>query len=108
MEEMTKELQVFDLNEVVLAEMKGKFMQLTVADVNDSRGFDQVHEARMVVKKTRVKVEKIGLDLRRKKKAEIDDYLKLVSGTEKYWCLSKTIFSRKRISLPKKKHVSRP
>ena len=84
MEEMTKELQVFDLNEVVLAEMKGKFMQLTVADVNDSRGFDQVHEARMVVKKTRVKVEKIGLDLRRKKKAEIDDYLKLVSGTEKY------------------------
>ena len=84
MEEITKELQLFDINAVVLAEMKDSFMKLTVADVNDSRGFDEVHGARIIVKKTRVKVEKIGLDLRRQKKAEIEEYLKTVSGTEKY------------------------
>jgi len=78
------ELQVFDLTTAALEKMKSSFMALKVESVSDSKGFDQVHDARMIVKKTRVQVEKRGLELRKKKKAEIEEDIRKINEAEKF------------------------
>jgi len=47
------------VSDAAIATMAEQYLPLTIADVNDTAGFKQVHEARMVVKSKRVEVEKV-------------------------------------------------
>ena len=57
---MVKETDVIKLyvTEAAIAKMENLYMSLTVKDVDDQEGFEQVHDARMVVVKHRTATEK--------------------------------------------------
>jgi len=84
LETIDTELAIFDVTRQRLEEMKNEFLPLTIAGIEDKEGYKKVHDARMLVKSTRIKVEKNGADLRRKKRAEIEDYINKVFEVEKY------------------------
>lgn len=58
------ELAVFRKQDAIVAELRAKYMPLTIAGINDRKGFDAVHDARMIVKKCRVDVEKTRTTLK--------------------------------------------
>lgn len=58
------ELAVFRKQDAIVAELREKYMGLTIKGVNDRKGFDAVHAARMHVKKTRLDVEKARTTLK--------------------------------------------
>jgi hypothetical protein len=78
------DLQIFDMTGIVLEQIKEKYMPLIIAGIEDSEGYKAVHEARMNVKNTRVKVEKRGAELRKALRAKIEKDVKDVSDKEKY------------------------
>jgi len=59
-----KQLVEFDITEAAIAKMENLYMGLTVKGVDDDKGFQEVHEARMVVKNHRVSVEKRRKELK--------------------------------------------
>lgn len=73
------QLQSFSVSDAAIAEMAEQYMPLTIAGVNDSAGFKQVHEARMVVKSRRVEVEKV----RKALKADALEYGRKVDAEAK-------------------------
>lgn len=58
--EETGEVTTIDykISDVVIREMKERFLQLKVEDFDDKKGYKECHEARMIVKQHRVAVEK--------------------------------------------------
>lgn len=62
-EALKQELQKFNVTDIVIADMKEKFMPLTVSSLDDKEGLKAVHDARMLVKGKRVEVEKVRKDL---------------------------------------------
>jgi len=59
--------KVFDVigaADAVIAQMAEKYLPLKINGIDDKSGYKAVHEARMIVKSTRVKVEKHGKDMR--------------------------------------------
>lgn len=70
--------RVFDVigaQDAVIAQMDAQYLTLKINGVTDKKGFEAVHAARMIYKKIRVEVERKGLELRKKAKATIEDYL---------------------------------
>jgi hypothetical protein len=70
--------KVFDVIGVVdatIAQMDTKYLALKINGVTDKKGYEAVHEGRMLYLHTRTKIEKEGLRLRKKAKATIEDYL---------------------------------
>jgi len=76
MENETHDLQIFDLTTAALSVMKDEYMSLEVNGIDDNKGFDACHEARMVVVKLRSKITKKALELRKAKRSEIEEYIK--------------------------------
>ncbi len=76
---ITMELERFDITEAAIAIMSEKYMQLTIKDIDDADGFEQVHTARMDVKTRRVKVMKTGKEIR----ADAVKFQKAVLAKEK-------------------------
>lgn len=58
------ELAVFRKQDAIVADLKAKYMSLTIAGVSDRDGFDAVHKARMIVRDARVGVEKTRVELK--------------------------------------------
>ena len=54
----------YNVTDAVLAKMEADYMGLTVKGLDDKDGFDAVHKARMIVKNTRVDVEKKRKELK--------------------------------------------
>lgn len=77
---MTKELNIekFNPTKAECLNLAHQFKDLTIAGVDDVEGYKKVHEARMVLKKTRVEIEKTGKSLR----AEAVAYQKAVLDME--------------------------
>jgi len=65
----------FNVTDAVIAQMDEKCLNLKINGPTDKKGFEAVHEARMFYKNSRVSVEKTGVELRKKAKASIEDYL---------------------------------
>ncbi len=57
-EEIADELAIFRKQDAIVADLREKYMGLTIAGINDRKGYEAVHEARMIVKRARVDVEK--------------------------------------------------
>lgn len=60
----TEELSKFRRQDAAIAKLAEKYLPLTIDGVNDKQGFKAVHDARMVVKKTRVAVEQTRKELK--------------------------------------------
>lgn len=58
------ELAVFRKQDAIVADLREKYMGLTIDGIDDSKGFKAVHEARMIVKNARVDVEKTRVKLK--------------------------------------------
>jgi hypothetical protein len=77
------ELAVFRKQDAIVAELREKYMGLTIKGVNDRKGFDAVHEGRMVVKRARIDVEKTRTTLKAdilERGRKIDAEAKRVAG----------------------------
>lgn len=77
------ELAVFRKQDAIVADLREKYMGLTIKGVNDRKGFDAVHDARMIVKKARVDVEKTREQLKKdvlERGRKIDAEAKRVTG----------------------------
>ncbi len=59
-----KVFDVIGVADAVIAQMAEKYLPLKIKGIDDKAGYQAVHEARMVVKNTRVKVEKHGKEMR--------------------------------------------
>lgn len=59
-----KVFDVIGVADAVIAQMAEKYLPLKINGIDDKPGYKAVHEARMVVKNTRVKVEKHGKEMR--------------------------------------------
>jgi len=81
---VVSEIEKFELTVQTLEGMKEEYMPLAVKGIEDVAGYKKVKECRILVKSTRVKVEKIGAELRRNKRKEIEDYIDKVFETEKF------------------------
>ena len=77
--DITKELQQFNITDAAIAELKDRYMGLTIKDLDDKEGFQAVHTARMDIVKRRTSVTKTGKDMR----AEANAYNKAVLDEEK-------------------------
>lgn len=66
----------FSIADEKIAEWREEFMPLAITDINDSRTLQVVHDARMVIKNTRVAVEKKRKEL----KADALKYGQIVDG----------------------------
>lgn len=73
------ELTAWLKQEAAIAELSAKYMPLTINGMEDAKGFKAVHEARMIVKNTRVAVEKKRVEL----KADALAYGKAVDSAAK-------------------------
>ncbi len=62
--EKQDELAVFRKQDAIVADLRSKYMGLKCNGVNDTKAFDAVHDARMVVKKARISVEKTREELK--------------------------------------------
>jgi len=60
----TSQLVTYSQNDAGIAEIRDKFMGLTIAGVNDREGYKRIHEARIVVKTARVDIEKRRKELK--------------------------------------------
>lgn len=58
------ELAVFRKQDAIVADLRDKYMGLTIKGIDDKKGFDAVHAGRMVVKNARVDVEKTRVKLK--------------------------------------------
>lgn len=58
------ELAVFRKQDAIVAELREKYMVLTINGVDDAKGFKAVHDARMIVKAARVDCEKTRVKLK--------------------------------------------
>lgn len=65
------ELITYDVQEAVISEMQ-KYVDLTINGMEDKEGYKKVHDARMIVKNTRVKVEKRQKEIRKALKSQIE------------------------------------
>jgi hypothetical protein len=77
--EIGTELQKFDITDAAIAELGSRYMGLTISGLDDKRGYAAVHAARMDVRARRIKVEKIGKELR----ADALSYQRAVIAEEK-------------------------
>jgi hypothetical protein len=77
--DITTELKQFDITDTAIAELKDRYMGLTIKGLDDKEGFQQVHTARMDIVKRRTSVTKTGKDMR----AEANAYNKAVLDEEK-------------------------
>lgn len=59
------ELAVFRKQDAIVADLRDKYMGLKIDGLNDRKGFDAVHDARMIVKRARVDVEKTREQLKK-------------------------------------------
>ena len=59
-----KVFDVIGVADAVIAQMAEKYLPLKIDGIDDKEGYKRVHDARMVVKSTRVKVEKKGKEIR--------------------------------------------
>jgi len=73
------ELAVFRKQDSIIAEMRANYMALKINGVDDRKGFDAVHKARMIVKNTRIEVEKTRTAL----KASVIDRGRRIDGEAK-------------------------
>jgi hypothetical protein len=73
------ELVKFRQAEAEIDKMKADFMPLKVESVNDKKGLDTVHNARMIVKNLRVTIEKKRKEL----KADALEYGRMVDSVAK-------------------------
>jgi len=73
------QLQRFNPTDAAIAEMRERYMPLTIAGLPDVEGFNRVHDARMVVRDYRVQVEKTRKEL----KADALDYGRKVDAEAK-------------------------
>ena len=88
---MTNDLEVvqgkvFDMvgaADAVIAQMDKMYLALKINGPTDKKGYEMVHAGKMAYVHTRIKVEKKGLELRKKGKATIEDYLVAVNEEEK-------------------------
>jgi len=85
------ELAVFRKQDSIIAEMRANYMALKINGVDDRKGFDAVHKARMIVKNTRIEVEKTRTTLKasvlergRKIDGEAKRVIDLMAPIEKY------------------------
>lgn len=74
-----KELKKFNVTDSAIHELREKFMPLSISSIADKEGAKKVREARLVVKNERVKVEKMGKELR----ADAIKFQKAVIAEEK-------------------------
>ncbi len=70
-----KVFDVIGVADIAIAQMDAQYLNLKIKDVTDKEGYEAVHEGKMAYVHTRTKVEKKGLELRKKAKATIEDYL---------------------------------
>src|SRR5688572_7837235 len=56
--EATDELAVFRKQDAIVADLREKYMGLTVNGINDAKGLRAVHDARIIVRDARIAVEK--------------------------------------------------
>jgi len=61
---MEKQVVEYSVTDAAIREMETQYMGLTVLGLDDKEGFELVHDARMVVKSTRVEVEKKRKELK--------------------------------------------
>lgn len=76
---MTKQIVKYDITDAVIEKMRENYMPLKISGINDKENFTAVHEARMVVKNHRVRVEQ------RRKELKVDalEYGRRVDGEAK-------------------------
>ena len=79
LEVINQELAKFNITDPAIAELRERYMKLTVAGIDDKTGLKAVHEARMDIKTRRVAVTKKGKELRE----EANDYRNRVIAEEK-------------------------
>lgn len=60
----TDELAVFRKQDAIVADLREKYMGLTIKGIDDTTGFKAVHDARMIVKAARVDCEKTRVKLK--------------------------------------------
>ncbi len=97
------ELAVFRKQDAIIAELRVKFMALKINGVDDKEGFDAVHKARMLVKNTRIDVEKTRtehkagvLERGRKIDGEAKRVTELMAPIEKYLEDQETAITKER------------
>jgi len=85
------ELAVFRKQDAIIAEMRKNYLPLKINGIDDRQGFDAVHKARMIVKNTRIEVEKTRTALKavviergRKIDGEAKRVTDLMAPIEKY------------------------
>ena len=54
------ELAIQDINDVRIAKMHEEYMPLVITDLKNEKQFDAVHQARMVVKKSRILIQNVS------------------------------------------------
>lgn len=76
MNKINLEIESFDPKKAELNKIIKPLKGLKIKDTNDKKGFDEVHTGQMQLRDLRVKIEKKGLEARRKIKAFSDNVLK--------------------------------